>query len=66
MRWALDKRILYGQLLNFLSVLQVFAIQGFAAGFERSSNNQAVVKAELIAILNFQATPVKWNTGVYS
>jgi hypothetical protein len=53
-----------GQLFYTLTMLQVFAVQGFAAGFKRGGDDQAVVKTELVGGLYVETTLVKHPAGV--
>jgi hypothetical protein len=53
------ERVFDSQPFDLLAVLQVFAIEGLAAGLKRSSNDQAIVKAEAIAGLNIQSGVIK-------
>ncbi len=45
-------------------MLHVFAVEGLTACVERSGNDQAVVKAELITVLQIEATLVKRTTEI--
>jgi len=61
---SFHERIMDGQLFYPLTMLQIFAVQGFTAGLERGGDYQAVVKVELVAGLYVETTLVKHPAGV--
>ncbi len=58
-KWIFDSHLFYA-----LTMLHIFAVQGFTACFESCGNNQGIVKTILVAGLDIQATPVKRNIWV--
>ena len=58
--WKLcPERVCDGYSFNLQSMLQVFAVEGFTARIERGGNDQAVIEAEAVAGLQFEAALIE-------
>ena len=59
------KWVEYGQLLNALAVLHVFAVQAGTAGLKGGGDDEGIVEGEAVATLEYDSVLVKGRRGIY-